>query len=413
MFNDRFDEAIRWSRKAIALAEELGEIETRIHALNNLGGSMLFAGDAAGKVYMEESLAIALEHGFHDLADRAYTNYAEYAIIAKEFDLAERLLSEAIAFNTRHDLDAGIQMLTGRQAQLRMEQGRFAEAEAIASDVLGRGKLSLVVKLPALMVLAKTRMRLGREDGQTLMHEAAEVAFSTEEQQNIVPARLGLIEAAWLAGDESEAQTQLDAMLKLHLEGLDGWDMGTFAVWWWRCRRDHPFPKPHFSIAKPRQAELAGDAEGACQEWLRLGLPYEAALALMSSADGLQRAAQMLEELGAAPAAAKARSRAKGLGLTLKVAKTKRGPYAIARQHPLGLTGRENDVLELMAQGLGNSEIARRLNRSPRTVEHHVSAVLGKLNASNRMDVMLRLRNEPWLISASVTENRGWQAKTR
>jgi DNA-binding NarL/FixJ family response regulator len=49
---------------------------------------------------------------------------------------------------------------------------------------------------------------------------------------------------------------------------------------------------------------------------------------------------------------------------------------------------------------MGNQDIARRLVRSPRTVEHHVSAVLGKLNASSRMDVVLRLHSEPWLLSA-------------
>ena len=52
---------------------------------------------------------------------------------------------------------------------------------------------------------------------------------------------------------------------------------------------------------------------------------------------------------------------------------------------------------------MNNRDIARRLVRSLRTVEHHVSAVLGKLNAANRMDVMLRLRSEPWLLPAGET----------
>ena len=50
---------------------------------------------------------------------------------------------------------------------------------------------------------------------------------------------------------------------------------------------------------------------------------------------------------------------------------------------------------------MGNKEVARRLSRSPRTIEHHVSAVLGKLNAANRMEVLLRLRGEPWLLPAA------------
>ena len=59
-------------------------------------------------------------------------------------------------------------------------------------------------------------------------------------------------------------------------------------------------------------------------------------------------------------------------------------------------------MLNLIAQGMGNREIARQLSRSPRTIEHHVSAVLGKLNAANRMEVLLRLRSEPWLAADAL-----------
>ena len=55
-------------------------------------------------------------------------------------------------------------------------------------------------------------------------------------------------------------------------------------------------------------------------------------------------------------------------------------------------------VLGLIAKGLSNQAIAQKLNRSERTVEHHVSAVLAKLNARTRMDVLLRLHSEPWLL---------------
>ncbi|MGH6928927.1 MAG: response regulator transcription factor, partial [Dongiaceae bacterium] len=117
------------------------------------------------------------------------------------------------------------------------------------------------------------------------------------------------------------------------------------------------------------------------------------------------RAVSMFEEIEASAAAMLARRMAQRLGVAAQLPKVRRGPYAIARRHPLGLTQRELQVLGLIAQGMGNREIARRLVRSQRTIEHHVSAVLGKLNATNRMDVLLRLRSEPWLLSPSDAQS--------
>lgn len=54
------------------------------------------------------------------------------------------------------------------------------------------------------------------------------------------------------------------------------------------------------------------------------------------------------------------------------------------------LTPRELEVLDLMAEGLPNKAIARRLSISDQTVKFHVSAVCGKLGASNRTDAVRR-----------------------
>jgi DNA-binding NarL/FixJ family response regulator len=56
------------------------------------------------------------------------------------------------------------------------------------------------------------------------------------------------------------------------------------------------------------------------------------------------------------------------------------------------LTEREHDVLELMAQGLDNQTIARRLVLSPKTVRNHVSNVLTKLNAADRSHAIVLSR---------------------
>src|SRR5262249_62381419 len=53
---------------------------------------------------------------------------------------------------------------------------------------------------------------------------------------------------------------------------------------------------------------------------------------------------------------------------------------------PYARTAREHETLELLAVGMRNGEIADRLVVSPRTVDHHVAAVLRKLGARNRAE---------------------------
>jgi DNA-binding NarL/FixJ family response regulator len=70
----------------------------------------------------------------------------------------------------------------------------------------------------------------------------------------------------------------------------------------------------------------------------------------------------------------------KALGLTA----IPRGPRPATRAAPAGLTSREQEVLALVADGLPDREISRRLFISERTVNHHVSAVLSKIGVSSR-----------------------------
>ncbi len=64
-------------------------------------------------------------------------------------------------------------------------------------------------------------------------------------------------------------------------------------------------------------------------------------------------------------------------------------PSALATQ-PLiePLTRREREVLQMLAAGLGNKEIAARLTISEHTVKFHVAAILGKLGASTRTEAV-------------------------
>jgi DNA-binding NarL/FixJ family response regulator len=60
--------------------------------------------------------------------------------------------------------------------------------------------------------------------------------------------------------------------------------------------------------------------------------------------------------------------------------------------NPAGLTTRQIDVLHLIDDGLTNAELAERLYLSVRTVEHHVAAILTRLEVTSRRDAIRRGR---------------------
>ena len=103
--------------------------------------------------------------------------------------------------------------------------------------------------------------------------------------------------------------------------------------------------------------------ESDCEEELRLGHDELQRLGARVTA---AHAARLLRERGARD--------------------LRQGPRAPTRSNPAGLTGRQLEVLGLLAEGLRNSQIADRLVLSPKTVDHHVSAVLRKLDVGTRTE---------------------------
>ena len=136
--------------------------------------------------------------------------------------------------------------------------------------------------------------------------------------------------------------------------------------------------------------QIQGDWQGAAAEFARLGCPYQAALACSESDDpeAILSALEALEGLEARPAAARLRRRLSELG----VRGIPRGPRAARRGHPFDLTAREQEVLDALSLGLSNGEIAARLFVSPKTVDHHVSAILTKLGVRSRGAAVAKAR---------------------
>ena len=54
------------------------------------------------------------------------------------------------------------------------------------------------------------------------------------------------------------------------------------------------------------------------------------------------------------------------------------------------------EVMALLVEGLSNAEIARRLFLTPKTVEHHVTAILRKLNVNSRAEAVAKVSSPAW-----------------
>jgi DNA-binding NarL/FixJ family response regulator len=72
-----------------------------------------------------------------------------------------------------------------------------------------------------------------------------------------------------------------------------------------------------------------------------------------------------------------------------------RGSRKSTQRNPLDLTRREAEVLDLLAKGLRNSAIAKRLVLATKTVDHHVSAILMKLGVQLRAEAIAMTRRPP------------------
>ena len=146
--------------------------------------------------------------------------------------------------------------------------------------------------------------------------------------------------------------------------------------------------------SRPHALQMRGEWRAAAEAWERIGCPYERGEAL---ADGevpaMEDALRLFLELGATPAADRVRRDLRRLG----VMRVRRGPRSTTRAHPAGLTRRESEILTLLAQNLSNPAIGGLLFVSPKTVEHHVSAILGKLEVATRDEAVCEARRRGWL----------------
>jgi DNA-binding CsgD family transcriptional regulator len=370
---------MHWGTKASELARALGDHETLAHALANLGTAEYRFDPDSGRAKLEQSLRMSLEHRFEDNVGRAYNNLVTHAIESRDYAGAERYLDEGLSYCTERDLDAYTLAIRARRAHLNLERGHWVAAANEAEAVL-EARPQQQVRITALWVLARVRLRRGKTGFRELLDEASTLARATGELQRIGPVAATRAEAAWLVGDVSGTAAEARPAFELAITQRNVWDLGELSFWMWR---GGALSVPPPGAARPFALQMSGDWRAAATEWERIGCPYAQAWALADGDESAQRTAlEILDRLGASADNIRRRLRASG------VRRVPRGARPTTRRNEAGLTPREVEVLTLVCRGLTIQRVAERLFVSTKTVENHISGILGKLNVHSRAEAV-------------------------
>jgi DNA-binding CsgD family transcriptional regulator len=277
------------------------------------------------------------------------TAYADVLLWRGDWARADEELTVAVeelgALRPGRDVDP-----LARLAELRRRQGRTGEAEELLVRVESHRFHALLVGLLAL----------DRGDAETAFDAAARFLRRVGEADRFerVAGLDLMVRAAVAGGDEASARGAADEIAAI-AEASPTAPLRAAAL-----------------LAEGRVAVAADDAASGCPLLEDAGDLFDAAGARYDAALARLELASVLRVLGRDGPAANAEARA---GKALEELGARARDARVG-----GLSAREAEVLRLVARGLSNAEIARKLVLSVRTVERHVANVYLKIGASGR-----------------------------
>jgi len=379
-----------------------------------------------GVEIIRAGLALALEHELTPEAAEVYQRLGTAHEITGDYGGAREAIGTAIGLCEPGQLE---QVCLSCMAYVLRELGDWDQVQELCDGLIARGD-SPGDTLVADGVLGAVHLWRGQpEAARPLLTRSLETASRLDVVSMQCDSAAAL---AWLAAGEGDHDRARELCLLL----LERWSRSEdhhYAVWglrWaaeWFARNElladaracaealsgiaasagHPDALAALAHALGETALAEGDGEAAAQQISRavelhedLDIPFERAQILLRSGVAFAAAGdretalahfaeahRVARRLGAGPLAAEAAAEIVAGGGPLERYVGKR---AAADHENGGLSRRELEVMQLVAEGLTNREIAARLILSTRTVDMHVRSILNKLRCRTRTEAAAR-----------------------
>lgn len=274
-----------------------------------------------------------------------------------------------------------------RLAHLRIRQGRLEEAEMLLARLGG-------VEAEAEAALSVAALLVARGDAPAASRNLEQRLHGLGEHRSYLAVALDLLVDARLAGGDLVGARSAAHELAELASSVDSQRLGAMSAG----------VEGRVAMARGNTEEAVVHMAAALRAWSRLGLPFELARsqfelgrALADSqpdvaVDHARRALRAFESLGAALEVDRVAAFLRSRGVVARV-----GVKGVGL-----LTSREQEVVQLLRAGLSNPEIAARLHVSRKTVSHHVSSILAKLQLRNRAEVAAYAVDERGALTGSI-----------
>lgn len=434
----RYDESLAICEQALALARAVGAEAVGLRALGVLGSDLAYLGRGdEGLAQLWRALRLAEESADPVALQRAYVALTDVLMMLGRPGESARLAETGLDVLRRYEIDNTTLVANGIEALVA--SGEWDKAESLSAAALR----AITANYPHQPLLTRAELEVGRGDfGQARAHFDA--AAPTVRQDPAVAtydalvAELALWQRRWADADETvrhglaRARSRNSAQLRVwlcakglraqaELVALARARRAADAVRTWLARAGKliaaarraaseasavtPNAAGWLALAEAEHGRARGEARPeawsqAAATWEQLQRPplaaycrWRQAEALVAAGASRTEASRPLRQAYAVAARIDAKPLAGELRLLAQRARLDLSPPAAGPPHgargleeTLGLTSREVEVLTLLARGYTNREIAATLVISAKTASVHVSHILRKLGAPNRLE---------------------------